>query len=100
MILIDLCSNIDRLFALYQAIYPDKFVSKEPSRFDGMHLTSPLFPFRKSEKEFYNSADLQDWKNLGFAMPGSRDLNDEGKEIVKQYLRDTYYWCVLVSRSR
>ncbi|KAK4695524.1 hypothetical protein P7C71_g2239, partial [Lecanoromycetidae sp. Uapishka_2] len=57
-------SNIDRLFALYQALYPDKFVAKD---------------------------DVQDWKKVGFATPGNLDLDEDGREIVKAYVRDNYY---------
>ena len=85
-------SNIDRLFAIYQALYPEKFVDQKPSIFDGMHLSSPLQPFRKNATDFYTSADMKDWKRLGFATPGSNDLDEDGREIVKQYLRDNYYW--------
>ena len=100
MIVKDDFSNIDRLFALYQALYPEKFVGEKPSAFDGMHLNSPLQPFRKNATEFYNSVDLKDWKRLGYAMPGSQDLDEDGKEIVKQYLRDTYYWWALIVSRR
>lgn len=67
-------------------------MDEKPSAFDGMHITSPLRPFSKNATEFYNSADLRDWKTLGFAMPGNHDLDEDGREIVKQYLRDVYYW--------
>lgn len=71
-------------------LYPDKYVAK-----DGVvNASSPLYPFAKGSKNFWNSSDVEDWKQVGFAIPGSTGLDDEGREIIKEYLRSNYYWYV------
>ena len=61
-----------------------------------MNVNSELYPFRKDSKSFYTSNDLRDWKKAGFAMPGSADLDDESREIIKEYVRNNYYWYALL----
>ena len=59
-----------------------------------MNINSDLYPFFKKSKNFHTSKDLMDWKKAGFAMPGSADLDDESREIIKEYVRNNYYWYV------
>ena len=59
-----------------------------------MNASSPLYPFFKDSQNFWNSSDVEDWKHVGFAIPGSTGLDDEGREIIKEYLRSNYYWYV------
>lgn len=76
---------------MFQALYPDTWVAKDGE----VNVASELYPFFKDTKNFYNSNDLRDWKKVGFAMPGSSDLNEESREIIKEYVRDNYYWYAL-----
>jgi tyrosinase len=94
-------NNIDRLFAIYQALYPDKYVTpgkhaeqNPPLNGDDpiLYADDQLYPFKKNSDECYTSADIRDWKNTGFAVPGDQELTPEGVKKVEQYLRDTYYW--------
>lgn len=95
--------NIDRLLALFQALYPDKFVTpgkRDPAtagQDQNILADDALFPFRKNEQdECWTSTDLRDWAACGFAVPGTRPLDKDAQEknqlAVAQYLRDTYYW--------
>ena len=74
-------------------LYPDKYVPKDGE----VNASSPLYPFFKDPKDFWNSSDVEDWKKVGFAIPGSTGLDDDGREIVKEYLRSNYYWYVKTS---
>ncbi|KAK3172056.1 hypothetical protein OEA41_004140 [Lepraria neglecta] len=49
-------SNIDRIFALFQALYPDTWVAKDGE----VNVASELYPFFKDTKNFYNSNNLRD----------------------------------------
>ena len=62
-----------------------------------MNASTPLYPFFKSSRDFWNSSDVEDWKKVGFAMPGSAELDDESREIIKEYVRSNYYWYVNTS---
>lgn len=48
----------------------------------------------KDTGRFYTSEDLKDWKKAGFAMPGNAELDEDSREIVKEYVRNNYYWWV------
>ena len=81
-------SNIERLFCLHQAIYPDKYL-------DG---TQDLVPFlHESRKGHWKSSDawIKDYWNSGFAVPGTTqpqgDLKDIRRQLTK-YLVETYDW--------
>ena len=82
------CSNIDRLFAIYQALYPDKYVSerKESSP------SGALYPFRKDSGNYWNSNDVRDWTTLGFAVPGNKELDADGRKELEKYLDENYHW--------
>lgn len=86
--------NIDRLLALFQAIFPDKYCDPE----DG---ESQLLPFLngKSDKSCYKSNDawVKDYWRAGFAVPGNKqpdkNANPEAvKKTLIEYLTSTYYW--------
>ncbi|KAJ5628581.1 hypothetical protein N7490_010809 [Penicillium lividum] len=86
-------NNIDRIFAIYQALYPEKwFPSNGTQRAD-----SALFPFRKTvgndKKSFWDSNDVRDWEGLGFAVPGDNQrLTEDGLKSLHHYLFDYYGW--------
>lgn len=81
-------SNIDRIFAIYQALYPKKWVSASGKP----NASTRLYPFRKDANEFWNSNDVKDWTTLGFAIPGNQRLNKENITTVETYLHDYYNW--------
>ena len=95
-------NNIDRLFALFQALYEDKYLapgnidSIRPNQRDGDNLLADdeLKPFRKGtgKDSCFTSNDVRDWTKTGFAVPGDRKLDSEGRDQIALYLRDTYYW--------
>ena len=95
-------SNIDRIFAIYQALYPDDSEypddSKDPKKWiDAKGATngeSPLYPFLKDEKQLWTSNDVKDWRKLGFAVPGNQYLDKKGRKWLESYLREQYYWYV------
>ncbi|KAJ5752131.1 hypothetical protein N7520_009048 [Penicillium odoratum] len=86
-------NNIDRIFAIYQALYPEKwFPSNGTQRAD-----DALFPFRKTlgndKENFWNSDQVRNWERLGFAVPGdSQQLNENALESLHRYLFDYYGW--------
>ena len=55
-----------------------------------------FIPFKDS-KDYWNSSDVEDGKKVGFAIPGSVGLDDDGREIIKEYLRSNYYWYAKIS---
>lgn len=81
-------SNIDRLLAIYQALYPNNWVSDV----GGTSPTSNLYPFRTDAKNYWNSNDVRDWKTLGFAVPGDKELDEEGRKALEDYLDENYHW--------
>ena len=93
-------NNIERLFCLYQVLYPDKYVSpgkrNHQDKNPNILADDELFPFTKDSntKKCYTSTDVKDWTKSGFAVPGDQDLGETGQKAVAQYLRDTYYWSV------
>ena len=54
--------------------------------------SSPLYPFSKGPGRFWDSNGLRNWKKTGFAMPGTADLDEDSREIIKEYVRNNYYW--------
>ncbi len=95
-------SNIDRVLAIYQALYPDKPDTpnepNDPKKWvpENGEVTSqtPLYPFRKNAKDFWTSNDVKDWTTLGFAVPGNKKLDKSGRAKLETYLRENYYWYV------
>ena len=101
----EVSSNIDRILAIYQALYPaESETPNEPSKWvpEGGKVNSktPLYPFRKNAQEFWTSHDVQDWTTLGFAVPGNKKLDKRGRDKLEIYLRENYYWCVLLGNLR
>lgn len=95
-------SNIDRLFAIYQALNPGSYVTEhkltkqDKYGFLEKDLKPFVYPGRTPKQNqaygFYNSDDVRDWRGLGFAVPGNKDLDDEGINGVATYLNKWYSW--------
>ncbi|KIM27071.1 hypothetical protein M408DRAFT_173274 [Serendipita vermifera MAFF 305830] len=69
--------NVDRIFALWQALRPDEYVTPMANP-DGTWTTrpgtienvdSPLTPFRISENRYWTSADARDTRSLFYTYP-------------------------------
>ena len=88
------CSNIDRIFAIYQALYPSKWFSGRGDQ----TASTPLYPFLKTrgtdstDEVYWKSEDVQKWTNLGFAVPGSQELDANGIKELETHLNDFYNW--------
>lgn len=95
-------SNIDRIFALYQALYGfkgNKFVPDTAPPSQVVQASSPLAPFVKDQdgttweaKGYYNSKDVEDRTKLGFATPGVKTLDEQGRNDLAQYIANVYLW--------
>ena len=62
---------------------------------EGPTATSPLYPFYKGKgnDDVWNSLDAQDWKQCGFAVPGTNDKDkDQVRREVMEYLKTSYFW--------
>ena len=96
-------SNIDRMLAIYQALYPDGSdgldTPNDPTKWvpASGDITSKisLYPFQKNANKFRTSNDVKDWTTLGFAVPGNKKLDKLGREKLETYLRENYYWYIL-----
>lgn len=89
--------DIDRMLALFQALYPGRNVDKD-------EVDNELLPFKKdASRTCWRSSDdmVKDYWTPGFAVPGSEKLDASVvKEQVRKYLTDTYYWATAVSRGQ
>ncbi|KAH8657404.1 common central domain of tyrosinase-domain-containing protein [Tricladium varicosporioides] len=57
--------NVDRLLAIYQALFPDKWP-------EAKEAVANLYPFRKTETGFWTSNDLRDWTKCGYPISGNK----------------------------
>ena len=73
------------MLALYQALHPDQFVAQPD-------LERPLRPFYKGpgDNDIWTSKDSKDWKQCGFAVPGTTGVVDP-KEVAA-YINKNYHW--------
>ncbi|KAF3914865.1 Tyrosinase [Dactylellina cionopaga] len=70
-------NNVDRYFAIWQALNPDGYTFTDKSMFptyvlpagSSEDLNTPLMPFRKTETEYWTSADAKDTKVFGYNYP-------------------------------
>jgi len=81
-------SNIDRILAIYQALYPDKWLPSSGPQ----NGSTKLHPFRKGSSDYWNSNDVRDWKTLGYAIPGNKDLDRQGVAGLENHLHEYYSW--------
>jgi len=78
--------NVDRLYALWQALHPDADKNMDFSARletwwvtgDKEEETTPLVPFRKSDTEYWNSNDTRNLKVFGHTYPEITDWNVPG----------------------
>ena len=60
-------ANIDRLFAMWQAIYPNSYITNSTSA--SPNENTPLVPFRKTDTEYWTSKSSRDTKAFGYTYP-------------------------------
>jgi hypothetical protein len=87
-------SNLDRLFAIWQTLNPDKWFAADQTRpFDqqvigmGKVVTSktPFRPFHKDEKgTVWNADDAKDWFSLGYTYPELRPWASSGDKEARE----------------
>lgn len=87
-------NNMERLFALYQALYDEHqkneqyFVSETTtSKFPKATRNTELSPFERVKGTSYTSKEVRDWRVDGYAVPG-----DGGREAAEKYIQTNYYW--------
>ncbi|KAJ5812716.1 Di-copper centre-containing protein [Penicillium robsamsonii] len=56
-------NNIDRLTAMWQMLHWEKWFDDDHSK---LTRNNELAPFHRTEKEFWKSDDVQDWRKLGY----------------------------------
>ncbi|CAG8460731.1 6657_t:CDS:2 [Scutellospora calospora] len=91
-------ANVDRFLALWQAVYPNSWVPKNVAIngtfTDEMYSTVDEFwdltPFRKSETEFWNSADVRDIEKLGYTYPELQKFKGKDPKELHNYLFELY----------
>lgn len=97
-------TNMDRLEALWQAIYPQSYVAPQLNRIGTYNRdqntiengTTPLYPFHKSENTYHTSQDARYTSNFGYTYPeirgfgrSSEALSSEVRTIIEAlYNRD------------
>ncbi|EKM78992.1 hypothetical protein AGABI1DRAFT_85838 [Agaricus bisporus var. burnettii JB137-S8] len=88
--------NCDRLFALWQAMNYDVYVSEGMSYeatinyLPGQVLSedSPLEPFYTKNQDPWQSDDLENWEVLGFSYPDFDAVKGKSKEERRKYISD------------
>jgi hypothetical protein len=68
-------SNVDRYFAMWQAINSDYVPSGQ--------LKSPLYPFKISSTSYWTSLDAQRTESLGYSYPGVITTGNNAGELTK-----------------
>ena len=60
-----------------------------------LNIETPLNPFYKGKKDtdLWDSTDAKDWKQCGFAVPGTKDVDKEKlQKTVAEYINFNYLW--------
>ena len=60
-------ANVDRIFALWQALYPNSYLSNNTS--DSPNQDTPLNPFRRTDTQYWTSRLARDVKAFGYTYP-------------------------------
>ncbi|CAG8665142.1 207_t:CDS:2, partial [Dentiscutata heterogama] len=85
--------NVDRLFALWQEIFPDGWIQQNidfnGTFTDEMYTTvdenTDLTPFRKTKTEFWKSSDVRDIESLGYTYPQTQIFRKKPGKLVGPY---------------
>lgn len=77
-------SNVDRLFALYQAQNPDTYLQPSNVSYSGNVFVedntvvdgdTPLLPFRRNPGSFWTTNEAKDWRLFGYDYPETQSAN-------------------------
>ncbi|CAG8795097.1 13519_t:CDS:2 [Dentiscutata erythropus] len=90
--------NCDRLFALWQGVFPDSWVPQNingnGTYTEGMNYVvneyTDLEPFRKSETEFWRSSDVRDITKLGYTYLELEKFRGKDPNVLQNYLLELY----------
>jgi len=97
-------SQIDRLWAFWQAANPDSWFPKPRPGAKIAENQKDLLPFYKSKTasgtgQFWNSDDSRYTKAFGYVYDDFAKISKPGKEGMKAYLRQNYEWGTRIPRS-
>ncbi|KAF0547081.1 Tyrosinase [Gigaspora margarita] len=90
--------NLDRIFALWQKIYPDSWVTSNLN-VNGTYTNvmgemvneyTELTPFRKSETKFWTSNDFRDFTKLGYTYPEVEKFKGQDSKAILNYVLELY----------
>ncbi|CAG8437097.1 2127_t:CDS:2 [Scutellospora calospora] len=90
--------NVDRLFALWQEVFPDSWIPKlatlNGSYTDEINKivdeNTDLTPFRKTKTEFWKSSDVRDMKKLGYTYLEVEKFKGQDPKKLQAYLLELY----------
>jgi len=68
-------ANVDRLFALWQAMYPDSYVSNKSTDF--LNENTELHPFRKTDSQYWTSKLARYTTAFGYTYPELVNCNQQ-----------------------
>ncbi|KAF1359583.1 tyrosinase [Lizonia empirigonia] len=77
-------TNVDRLFALYQAQNPDAYLQPSNVSYSGNVFVedntivdgdTPLLPFRRNPGSFWTTNEAMDWRLFGYDYPETQSAN-------------------------
>ena len=85
-------TNLDRLEALWQAMYPQSYVVPQVNRVGTYNRdqntiensTTPLYPFHKSENSYHTSLDARSTSRFGYTYPEIRGLGRTSSELSSE----------------
>lgn len=90
--------NVDRLWAIWQDLNPDEFMTAHPAPFTNFTVRSgtledartPLNPFwDRSGNRFWTSEEVKSSKVFGYAYPETQSWAFEGREAYQREIRRT-----------
>ncbi|CAG8505735.1 20245_t:CDS:2 [Dentiscutata erythropus] len=90
--------NVDRLFALWQGVYPDSWIPKI-TELNGTYTdeidkvvdeNTDLTPFRKTKTEFWKSSDVRDIEKLGYTYLEVAKFKSQDPKKLQAYLLEIY----------
>ncbi|CAG8709016.1 7080_t:CDS:2, partial [Gigaspora rosea] len=90
--------NIDRLFALWQEVFPNSWVSQNIDALGtyteemnaAINENTDLTPFRKTKTEFWKSSDIRYIEKLGYTYPQVTMFKGQDPKILQEYLLNLY----------
>jgi tyrosinase len=79
------CSNVDRIFAIWQALYPNSYVVQETSQSGVVeNVNTNLAPFHSnSNGAFHTSNTARNTANFGYAYPEVVDWNVSPSQLAQ-----------------